>query len=81
MYSALNRTLVRPAALVQRRQMHLISNQVRMFAVQRRYSKTHEWLDYDTDTNKGKLGISKYAANALGDIVHVDLPEEGDSFT
>ena len=52
-----------------------------MFAVQRRFSKTHEWLDFDTDTNKGKLGISKYAANALGDIVHVDLPEEGDSFT
>ena len=29
----------------------------------------------------GKLGITKYAADALGDIVHVDLPSEGDSFT
>lgn len=61
--------------------MLLVSNQMRMFAVQRRFSKTHEWIDFDTDTNMGKVGISKYAANALGDIVHVDLPGEGDSFT
>ena len=81
MYSALNRQVFRPVALMQRRQMHLISSHVRMFAVQRRFLKTHEWLDFDLDTNKGKLGISKYAANALGDIVHVDLPEEGDTFT
>ena len=26
------------------------------------------------------MGITKYAADALGDIVHVDLPGEGDSF-
>ena len=32
-------------------------------------------------TKQGKLGITKYAANALGDIVHVDLPADGDSFS
>ena len=47
----------------------------------RRFAKSHEWLDYDTETKQGKLGISKYAADALGDIVHVDLPEQGDSFS
>ena len=47
----------------------------------RRFAKSHEWLDFDTETKKGKLGITKYAADALGDIVHVDLPSEGDSFT
>ena len=46
----------------------------------RRFSKSHEWLDFDTETKQGKLGITKYAANALGDIVHVDLPSEGDTF-
>lgn len=46
----------------------------------RRFAKSHEWLDYDTETKQGKLGITKYAADALGDIVHVDLPGEGDTF-
>ena len=46
----------------------------------RRFTKTHEWVDYDLDTLQGKLGISKYAADALGDIVHVDLPEDGATF-
>ena len=27
------------------------------------------------------MGITKYAADALGDIVHVDLPGEDDSFS
>ena len=43
----------------------------------RRYTKSHEWLDFDTETNNAKLGISKYAADQLGDIVHVELPEDG----
>ena len=47
----------------------------------RRFSKTHEWVDFDSDTKQGKMGITKYAADALGDIVHVDLPSEDDSFS
>ena len=46
----------------------------------RRFAKSHEWLDYDPETKQGKLGITKYAADALGDIVHVDLPSNGDTF-
>lgn len=49
--------------------------------VSRGYTKSHEWLDYDADSKTGKLGISKYAADQLGDIVHVDLPEDGDSMS
>lgn len=45
------------------------------------FSKTHEWVDFDKDTKQGKMGITKYAADALGDIVHVDLPAEDDSFS
>ena len=46
--------------------------------VSRGYTKSHEWLDYDVEAKTGKLGISKYAADLLGDIVHVDLPEDGE---
>ena len=52
-----------------------------LFCMTRGFTKSHEWLDYDTVTKKGKVGITKYAANALGDIVHVDLPSTGASFT
>lgn len=38
-----------------------------------RYTKQHEWVKLD-----GKcayIGITEYAAEQLGDVVHVDLPE------
>eukprot|EP00806_Schmidingerella_arcuata_P006279 Macronucleus_6713.p1 GENE.Macronucleus_6713~~Macronucleus_6713.p1 ORF type:complete len:149 (+),score=63.15 Macronucleus_6713:1-447(+) len=61
--------------------MLLMQTPLRFFAVTRRFSKSHEWVDFDADTKQGKLGITKYAAEALGDIVHVDLPEDGASFS
>ena len=87
MLSMFNRNLVRSGKQqlfnlhLAHPQIGLFQNQLRCFAVLRRYSKSHEWLDYDTETKKGKVGITKYAANALGDIVHVDLPSNGASFT
>lgn len=42
------------------------------------YSESHEYLTKDGDT--GKVGITAFAAKALGDIVFVDLPEVGDTF-
>jgi glycine cleavage system H protein len=38
-----------------------------------RYTKEHEWID----TGAGKVGITDYAQNTLGDIVFVDLPKVG----
>ena len=43
----------------------------------RLFAKSHEWIDFDDVAKTGRLGISKYAADQLGDIVHVDLPEDG----
>lgn len=43
----------------------------------RKYTKEHEWIDLSADKKTGVLGISEYAAKALGDIVYVELPEEG----
>ncbi len=41
-----------------------------------KYTKDHAWVKIDGDT--AKIGITPYAAEQLGDIVFVDLPEEGD---
>ncbi len=40
------------------------------------YTKTHEWVLLEGDT--ATIGITDYAQDALGDIVFINLPEEGD---
>lgn len=41
----------------------------------RYFTEDHEWVDVDGDI--GTVGISEYAQSQLGDIVFVDVPEEG----
>lgn len=41
------------------------------------YTKDHEWIEYDPNTKIAKIGITEYAQDKLGDIVHVELPQEG----
>ena len=43
------------------------------------YSKDHEWLRVEGDT--GTVGITDHAQNSLGDVVYVDLPKVGETFT
>ena len=43
------------------------------------YSKSHEWIKMDGDT--AIIGISDFAQDALGDVVFVNLPAEGDDVT
>ena len=40
------------------------------------YSKTHEWILEEDGV--ATIGISDYAQDALGDLVFVNLPQEGD---
>ncbi|MDQ0932846.1 glycine cleavage system protein GcvH [Streptomyces turgidiscabies] len=47
---------------------------------QLRYSKEHEWLSGAED-GVSTVGITEHAANALGDVVYVQLPEVGASVT
>ncbi|CAM5600432.1 glycine cleavage system protein GcvH [Streptomyces hirsutus] len=47
---------------------------------QLRYSKEHEWLSAAED-GVSAIGITEHAANALGDVVFVQLPELGDTVT
>ncbi|MDX2541781.1 glycine cleavage system protein GcvH [Streptomyces sp. WI04-05B] len=47
---------------------------------QLRYSKEHEWLSGAED-GVSTVGITEHAANALGDVVYVQLPEVGATVT
>ena len=40
-----------------------------------RFTDQHEWVRVDGD--EATIGITKYAAEALGDVVFVELPETG----
>ncbi len=40
-----------------------------------RFTDQHEWVRVDGDT--ATIGITKYAAEQLGDVVFVELPEAG----
>ncbi len=41
-----------------------------------KYSRTHEWVRLEN--GEAVTGISAYASEELGDIVYIELPEEGD---
>ena len=45
----------------------------------RYFTEDHEWVDVDGDI--GTVGITDYAQGQLGDIVFVDVPEEGKALT
>ena len=40
-----------------------------------KYTKDHEWIELSAD--RGKVGITDYAQQQLGDVVYVELPEIG----
>ena len=42
------------------------------------YTKTHEWVRREGDT--ATVGITDHAQDELGDVVFIELPEEGSSF-
>lgn len=42
------------------------------------YTKEHEWVMVEEDV--AFIGISDYAQHSMGELVFIDLPEEGDEF-
>ncbi|PKM66348.1 MAG: glycine cleavage system protein H [Firmicutes bacterium HGW-Firmicutes-2] len=42
------------------------------------YSKDHEWIKIEGD--RGFIGITDYAQEAMGDIVFIELPDVDESF-
>lgn len=43
-----------------------------------KYTEEHEWIVIDA-AGVGLVGISQHAADSLGDVVFVDLPQVGDN--
>lgn len=43
-----------------------------------RYSEEHEWID---DQSPATVGVSQVAADALGDVVYIELPTVGQTLT
>ncbi|WP_341855109.1 glycine cleavage system protein GcvH [Brachybacterium sp. GPGPB12] len=44
------------------------------------YSKDHEWVRVESD-GVAVIGVTDFAAERLGDVVYVDLPEVGSEIT
>jgi glycine cleavage system H protein len=49
------------------------------YPTDRLYSKDHEWVLVEGDV--ATIGITRHAQDALGEIVHVELPAVGKSFS
>jgi glycine cleavage system H protein len=45
-----------------------------------RYTTEHEWVSTE-EGNRVRVGITDFAQDALGDVVYVDIPEEGTEVT
>ncbi|CAN5562500.1 glycine cleavage system protein GcvH [soil metagenome] len=43
-----------------------------------KYTKSHEWIRMEDDV--ATVGITEHAQDELGDVVFVELPEQGSSF-
>jgi glycine cleavage system H protein len=44
-----------------------------------KYTKDHEWIELNGD--RGRVGITDYAQQQLGDVVFLELPEVGAKLT
>lgn len=65
--------LCRPSLVTSCKYFH-ISSEVQA----KLYSDKHEWVELlENSTDQVKVGITKYAADALGDVVYAQLPEVG----
>ncbi len=50
------------------------------FPAELKYTKDHEWLKMLDDTT-ALVGITDFAQSELGDLVFINLPQEGDDVT
>lgn len=49
------------------------------FPAELKYTKDHEWIKMEGDV--AVVGITDFAQDALGDVVFINLPSEGDAVT
>lgn len=46
-----------------------------------KYTKNHEWTQFDEANGVATIGITNFAQSELGDIVFVELPAVGEEFS
>lgn len=56
-----------------------MSNDNLNFPTELKYSKNHVWLK--EDGNEFLIGIDDYAQDQLGEVLYIELPEVGSSYT
>ena len=56
-------------------------NQARSFAIIKKFTESHEWLEYDTETKLAKIGITDHAQHELSEVVYVEMPDQGTEFS
>ena len=56
----------------------MLRNIFRALAPIRRYTPTHEWVEFGE--KRAKIGITEFAVKQLGEVVYVDLPNSGLKF-
>ena len=61
--------------------LFLITMQCGHFLTVKKFTKTHECIEYDTDTSIVKISITEHAQGELRDIVYVGLPDGGTKFS
>ncbi len=44
------------------------------------YTKSHEWVDFNDENKIASIGISNYAQQQFGEIIHLEFPIVGRSF-
>ncbi len=49
------------------------------FATWRKFTKEHEWVEFDDSNSIATMGLTNHAQGMLGDIVHVEFPDVGSS--
>ncbi|KAK4631967.1 Glycine cleavage system H protein, mitochondrial [Fulvia fulva] len=69
----------RPQCLKLRAQQSAFRPAIRSFSVSakvwaKKYTEDHEWVELSADGETATIGISDYAAKAVGDVVYVELP-------
>ena len=50
-----------------------------MYPPELKYTKDHEWVRFDG--GNARVGITDYAQKQLGDVVYLELPEVGRTFS
>jgi len=65
------------SALRIQRALRPASYTLRRTVVTKRYTPEHEVIKFDDETGVGTVSITDYAQQSLGDVVFVELPEQG----